>query len=118
MPSPLVYFQIATADIEAARAFYGALFDRKFGEPAGRVAPIDAQGPGDFDVTGSLLRIRDGAMPFATPWFRVDDLWARFDRALALGAQVMVPIRQGGAEGPHSCLLRSPDGQTFGVVQA
>ncbi len=118
MPSPLVYFQIATPDTEAARAFYGALFDWKFGEPAGRVTAIDAQGPGDFDVTGSFLRLQEGATPFVTPWFRVDDLWATFDRAQSLGAQVILPIRQSGSEGAHSCLLRAPDGQAFGMVQA
>lgn len=116
MPSPLVYFQIATPDTEAARAFYAALFDWHWGDPSGRSVPIDAQGPGDFDPKGSLLQLAEGATPFVTPWFRVDDLWATFEKAQALGAQVIVPIRQ-SAGGTHSCLVRGPDGQTIGIVQ-
>ena len=117
MPSPLVYFQIATPDTEAARALYGALFDWKWGEPAGRTLPVDPQGPGDFDPQGSLFTIAEGAVPFVTPWFRVGDIWATFERARALGAEVVIPIRQAGG-GPHTCLVRAPDGQTVGIVQA
>lgn len=116
MPSPLVYFQIATPNTEAVRAFYSALFDWKWGESDGRTVTVDAQGPGDFDPKGSLRQLPEGATPFVTPWFRVDDLWATLEKAQALGAQVIVPIRQ-SAGGTHSCLVRGPDGQTIGIVQ-
>lgn len=116
MPSPLVYFQIATPDTEAARAFYSALFDWQWGE-AGRNQSIDAQGPADFDPKGSMLQLAEGAAPFVTPWFRVDDLEATLAKAETLGAQVIIPIRQ-GATGTHTCLVRAPDGQTIGIVQA
>ena len=115
MPSPLVYFQIATPDTEAARAFYSALFDWKWGEPGGRTVAIDAQGPGDFDPKGSLRQLPEGTMPFVTPWFRVDDLWATLTKAESLGAEVIIPIRLNGET--HSCLVRGPDGQTIGIVQ-
>lgn len=117
MPSPLVYFQIATPDTEAARAFYSTLFDWKWGEPGGRSQSVDAQGPGDFDPKGSMLQLAEGAAPFVTPWFRVDDLVATVEQARALGARVLTPIRQ-GATGTHTGLVRGPDGQTRGIVQA
>ena len=34
MTNDMNYFEIGTPDPEASRAFYGALFDWKFGEPS------------------------------------------------------------------------------------
>jgi hypothetical protein len=113
MPNPIVFFQIATSDVPAARAFYGALFDWTISD-AGR---IDPGGPADFDTTGEFRGLPDGQTPFVTPWFRVDDLQKTFARAQELGAEVIIPIRQGPG-GQHLCLVRAPDGQTLGIVQA
>jgi len=113
MPNPLVFFQLATSDVAAARQFYGALFDWKISDEGG----IDPGGPGDFDVRGVIRSLPAGEVPFATPWFRVEDLWGTFEKAQELGASVILPIRQLPA-GQHFCLVRAPDGQTLGIVQA
>jgi uncharacterized protein len=113
MPNPIVFFQIATSDLPAARAFYGELFDWTISETGG----IDPGGPADFDTTGAFRALPEGQAPFVTPWFRVDDLWKTLERAMELGAQEVLSIRQqpGGA---HFCIVRAPDGQTLGLVQA
>lgn len=119
MPSPLVFFDIASPDPEGTRAFYAELFDWRFsdGNPARATIGVDPGGPGDFDVTGTLRGLPAGAAPAVTLWFRVDDLWATVARAEELGARVLVPVRQTEA-GTHIALVRAPDGQAVGIVQA
>src|SRR6266851_4737726 len=96
MPSPLVFFQIATADPAASRAFYEQLFDWTFeeGGTPGVGPAIDARGPGDFDVRGSFIQLPPAGTPFASLFFRVNDLWATVPKAESLGAKVVVPIIQ------------------------
>jgi uncharacterized protein len=115
MPSPLVYFQIATADIERSKAFYGELFGWDMAD--GSTGAIDPQGPGDFDAKGAFLKIEADAPPFVTPWFRVVDLAATLAKAEALGARVLVPVRRTPA-GTDIALIRTPEGHSVGIVQA
>ena len=118
VPSPLVFFQLSTPDPEGAGEFYREVFGWNIGEPAANgVSSINAGGPGDFDVTGALRAVEASEPAACTPWFRVGDLWASFERAQELGAQVITPIRQQPG-GLHFCMLRTPDGLAIGVVQA
>jgi uncharacterized protein len=114
MPSPVVYFTIGTPDLERAREFYRAVFDWRIEDGAGAIDPL---GPGDFDVKGSFRALPEGSAPAVTLFFRVSDLWASVEKAQALGAELVVPIRQTEA-GAHIALVRAPDGQSVGIVQA
>ncbi|HJM75911.1 MAG TPA: VOC family protein [Dehalococcoidia bacterium] len=118
MPSPIVSFQISSADPEASQAFYDELFDWDFGEagPDGGIS-IDPQGPADFDAKGSLTAARGDASPGVTLFVRVSDLPKTFERAESLEAEVIVPITQidGGA---HLAIIRAPDGMVLGIIQA
>jgi hypothetical protein len=119
MASPLVFFQITTADPPATRAFLDELFEWEPSEPddRGNVA-IRPGGPGDFDVTGSLMPLRAGQQQ-VTLFFRVIDLWATVARAEVLGAKVLMPIRQPAADGAHLAVIQTPDGElNLGIVQA
>ena len=111
-PNPIVFWQIATTP--EGRAFYQELFDWQIADD-GR---IDPGGPGDFDPKGSFLPVKEGQQPFFSPWFRVLDLPATFEKAQALGATVLIPIRRQNEGGPHIALVRAPDGQSIGLVQA
>lgn len=113
MSNPLVFFQIAVADIPAARAFYEQVFDWSVSDDG----TIDPNGPADFDVRGGYIQAKPGAPTSITPWFRVEDLWAAFDRAVDAGAEVLVPIRQDHVR-RHVCIVRAPDGLVLGIVQA
>jgi predicted enzyme related to lactoylglutathione lyase len=118
MPSPIVFFQIASADPEKSRVFYDELFDWKFGDAAadGGIS-IDPQGPADFDAKGSLTAARGDGGPAVTLFVRVSDLWGTIERAEALEAELIVPITQidGGA---HLAIIRAPDGLALGIIQA
>lgn len=119
MPSPVVFFQIATADLAAARAFYGQLFDWEFSETGNAVTPIaiNPKGPADFDPQGSFLQLPAGAPPFVGIFVRVDDLWATMATAEGLGAKVVLPITQSEG-GTHVAIIRGPEGHSIGIVQA
>ena len=113
MPNPLVFFQIAVADVPEARKFYEHVFDWKVGEDGF----INPDGPADFDVRGAFRPAKPGAATSVVPWFRVEDLWAAFDRVKEAGGEVVVEIRQDHI-GRHVCIVRAPDGLTMGIVQA
>ncbi|MDA0352254.1 MAG: hypothetical protein O3A10_08595 [Chloroflexi bacterium] len=119
MPSPLVFFQLATRDPAASRAFLDELFDWRPSEPDARGSiPINAGGPADFDVTGSLMQLRDGRQQ-VTLFFRVDDLRATVARAEELGGHVVMSIRQPNPQGAHLAIVSTPDRElNVGIVQA
>lgn len=113
MPNPLVFFQIAVSDLPEARKFYEHVFDWDVSEDG----VIDPGGPADFDVRGSFRPAKPGAPTSVIPWFRVEDLWAAFERVKEADGEVVVPIRQDHV-GRHVCIVRAPDGLTLGIVQA
>ncbi|MPZ98842.1 MAG: hypothetical protein GEU80_05785 [Dehalococcoidia bacterium] len=118
MPSPIVQFHITSEDPTRTRAFFEQVFDWKIGDPGTPAVPIDPQGPGDFDVKGAFRQGPEGAPSAVTLFFRVADLWVTVEKAESLGARVLVPIQQQGGAGPHFAIVRTPEGQPLGIVQA
>ena len=118
MPSPVVFFQIATADPARAREFFGALFDWDFSENAIPITPvsIDPKGPADFDPKGSFLQLPDGRAPYISVFVRVEDLWKTVTKAEELGAGIVLPITQ-TPTGSHVAIIQTPEGHTLGIVQ-
>ena len=108
MAATVNYFEIGSSDPDAARTFYGSLFDWSFGEPspAGyRMVNVDKGGLWD---TTSL-----GGNAWAIFYVQVDDVKAAIARAESLGASVTVPFVDNGAiEFAH---LLDPQGNRFGV---
>ncbi len=118
MPSPIVMFQINTADPEGSRRFYGALFDWDFDESEFVIAPtfIDPRGPADFDPRGAFMPLEPGDEPFISVFIRVADLWDTVNRAEEHGAEVLTPISE-LANGAHYAEIKSPEGHRIGIVQ-
>lgn len=111
MANDMSYFEIGTPDPAASKAFYGALFDWRFGEPSmpALYAMIDENRGGLWET--SYL----GAENWAIFYLRVDDVCAAFDRAQTLGATVAVPVIDNGmVEFAH---LADPPGNRFGIWQ-
>jgi uncharacterized protein len=100
------YFEIGTADAEAATAFYGSLFDWHIAESGGyRAVEGDKGGIWDTSTTGS------GS--WAIFYVQVDDVQATIGKAAELGAAVVVPFTDNGRiEFAH---LQDPQGNRFGV---
>ncbi len=108
MPAKVNYFEIGSADPDAARSFYGSLFDWSFGEPSPEGYRMVNDDQGGLWDTSSL-----GGTPWAIFYAQVDDVQVAIARAESLGATVAVPLVDGGAiEFAH---LLDPQGNRFGV---
>ena len=103
------YFEIGSPDPEASKAFYGALFAWKFGEPSmpARYSMINENRGGVWDTSEM------GAGNWAIFYVQVEDVQGAIDRAQQLGATVVVPLIDNGAiEFAH---LADPLGNRFGI---
>ena len=108
MANDMNYFGIGTPDPEASKAFYGTVFDWRFGElsmPA-RYGTIGENRGGLWDTSHM------GAENWAIFYVQVDDVHAAVDRAQQLGATVAVrEIDNGMIDFAH---LTDPLGNRFG----
>ncbi len=108
MPAVVNYFEIGSADAEAAGRFYGTLFDWTLGgsSPVGYRMVNDDQG-GLWDTS------QVGGGSWAIFYVQVDDVAASVRQAQELGATVALPLVDNGQiEFAH---LVDPDGNRFGV---
>jgi predicted enzyme related to lactoylglutathione lyase len=109
MTNDVNYFEIGSPEPEAAKAFYGALFDWNVGEPSmpARYSMVN-DGDGGLWDTSQL-----GGASYAIFYVQVQDVRAAIDRAQELGAAVVVPfVDNGQIEFAH---LTDPQGNRFGI---
>ncbi|MDQ2750454.1 MAG: VOC family protein [Actinomycetota bacterium] len=109
MANEVNYFEIGSPEPEAAREFYGALFDWEVGAPSmpARYSMVNQSAGGLWD-TSNL-----GGARYAIFYVQVEDVTAAIDRAQELGAAVVLPfIDNGRIEFAH---LSDPQGNRFGV---
>lgn len=115
----LAWCELATSDLEGAKAFYGELFGWKetstmdMGPDMG---PYSMFGQHSFDMIGAMMN-RPKDLPVSTwvYYFRVADCDAAYATAKGLGAVDRYPpmdIPGGG----RACLIADPQGATFGLV--
>ena len=117
----LVWNELATKDIEAARDFYAATFGWDFS--------VDESGAGGLGYTSVIANGRSsaGMMQMGEEWgempsnwsvyFMVEDLEASIARATSLGATIVMPSTQAGDVGKFS-ILQDPQGAGFTIIQA
>jgi predicted enzyme related to lactoylglutathione lyase len=104
------YFEVGTADPDAARAFYGQVFGWEFG-PAGPAgyATVNGTAGGLWDTSGM------GGGTWAVFYVEVADIHACVEAALARGAQTVRPLVDNGVI--LFAHLADPAGNRFGVWQ-
>jgi uncharacterized protein len=111
MANRIDYFEIGSPDPQASKAFYGQLFDWEIGEPSvpAQYSMVDEGRGGLWDTSGI------GGQNWAIFYVQVLDVRAAIDRAIALGATVVIPFTDnGGIEFAH---LTDPLGNRFGIWQ-
>ncbi|GAA3893128.1 hypothetical protein GCM10022381_38520 [Leifsonia kafniensis] len=108
MSNPVDYFEIGSPDPEAARAFYSGLFDWEIGPPsAARYSTINTQDGGLWDTSEM------GGGSWAIFYVHVDNVSDALDKAVALGATVVIPlVNNGQIEFAH---LQDPLGNRFAI---
>ena len=66
-------------------------------------------------INGGIGTVQEGTAPYMTMYAQTPDIKASFDRAVALGAEVLIPVSD--VPGIVTlCLLRDPQGNPFGMV--
>jgi predicted enzyme related to lactoylglutathione lyase len=118
LPGKFVWFNLATPNVEQAKAFYGAVFGWEFTPPPSgtRFTIISHLGR---DI-GSIVTPKDNSKVKGTRWISlmaVSDAAAAVATAKAHGATVLIPPTAVAQRGTHA-LLRDTDGALFGVLQS
>jgi hypothetical protein len=116
MHGTFVWNELATHDVEAARAFYAEALDWTFEEFPLPQGPYWVAKAGER-VVGGLTGMETAAVPGDTPrWFafvEVDDVDARVAKAAGLGATVLQPPEDVPGVG-RVAVLRDPTGAAIG----
>ena len=115
-PGSFAWNELATTDLEAARAFYQKLFGWTYEGGDGENPYLEIQNRGRSNGGIRPIGADDGpAPPHWGVYFAVEDCDASRDRAASLGAQVIVPgvdIAQG-----RFAVLADPQGAVFTVMR-
>lgn len=109
MSNDVNYFEIGSPDPDAAKEFYGGLFNWNVGEPSmpARYSMVNEDGGGLWDTSEM------GGASWAIFYVQVEDVQTAIDRAQELGATVVVPLVDNGRiEFAH---LTDPMGNRFGI---
>lgn len=115
-PGGVVWNQLATPDLEAAKSFYSAVFGYEYND-AGDMATIKGDGPGD--TVGGLGGLEPGnpnAKPEWTVTFSVADAEATAQEARNRGGEVVFgPV---ATDWGQMATIRDPQGADFGIIGA
>ena len=113
MPHPIVHAEIRSADPDATRTFFGALFDWTF--PDGAIPGytyVDSGVPNTLPVGIGPVQGGDQLVTF---FVGVDDIDASIAKATGLGGTVVqAPVR---VPGVSFALIADPGGQVVGLAQ-
>ena len=113
MSNPVMQFQMISKAPEETARFYSSLFGWK----------VDADNPMGYRQihTGSAEGIQGGIWPappqatnFVQLFMSVEDVGASVEKALGLGAKVLIPPTM-LPEGDEMAVLHDPHGMSFGV---
>ena len=114
MASPVVHFEIRSADPDATREFYGKLFGWTYpdgGMPGYTYVDTGTEGA----VPGGISPLQGGE-PLVTFFVGVADVAATLDAAVALGGRIVQPAAS--VPGVTFGLLADPRGQIVGLASA
>ena len=114
MASPVVHFEIRSADPDATRAFFGKLFGWTFpdgGIPGYTYVDTGVEGA----IPGGIGPVQGGDS-LVTFFVGVDDVAATLEAAVAQGGKVIQPATS--VPGVTFGLLADPHGQVVGLAHA
>jgi len=118
LPGKFVWYDLATEDPAASRAFYGAVFGWKFSDPPDAPASYAIIENAGAKVGGIFRRVRPAGARVGARWLSVmsvADAAKAVKVARERGGQVLVPPTVVPGRGTHA-VLRDPDGAPFGVI--
>ncbi|MDO9545607.1 MAG: VOC family protein [Pelolinea sp.] len=113
----VVFWELATHDMEKTTAFFMAVFDWKieFNERLGFYI-IPETTPANESIEGAIFSLKRAKMPFLTIYIQVDDIFAKAGLIEEQGGSIVeAPFEIPG--GSKICLFNEPSGVTFAMVE-
>lgn len=114
-PNSLVWNELQTNNMEAAKKFYGAVFDWTNEEDQSGYVVFSADGR----AQAGAMQIEESWGPIPPNWtvyFLVEDVDAYVAKAQELGGNVLVPPTTAGEMGKFS-VLQDPQGAAFTIMR-
>jgi predicted enzyme related to lactoylglutathione lyase len=91
MGAPIVHFEINGTDFKRAKDFYGNLFGWQIQDvPTLNYGMVDTGVK--MGINGGIGQLDPGKTPFTTFYVQVEDPQAYLDKAVSLGAKVVLPV--------------------------
>ena len=115
MGAPVVHWEINTRDAQKTSEFYSKLFDWKIDYNDQMQYGMANTGV-KMGINGGIGKAQEGANSFVTFYVQVENPQAYLDKAVGLGARVVVPV----TEVPNMvtfALFADPEGNTVGIVK-
>lgn len=114
MGNPVIQWQLVTKNPDSSAKFYGALFDWEMNR--NNLLGYQTVDTGsEVGISGGIWPAPPTATPFVQIFMQVDDCAAYVERAVELGAHVIVPP-QVLPDGDQMAILHDPQGVSFGLV--
>jgi predicted enzyme related to lactoylglutathione lyase len=117
MGNAFVHSELATTDVDKAKAFYGKLFDWKLEDiPVGEGMSYTTIGVGEGTGGGMMKQMVPGAPSAWMPYVGVADIQASTKKAKSLGATIVqdvTPVMELG----WLSILKDPTGAVVGLWQ-
>lgn len=113
-----IWYDLATEDVESARAFYGAVFGWKFREVPGAPASYTLIENSSGKVGGLFRQARPPGATVGARWLSlmsVEDVEKAATMVKARGGEVLLAPRAVAGRGTHA-VFRDPEGAVFGVL--
>ena len=118
MANPFVHVELATTDIDKAKAFYRSLFEWQLNDvEMGGGMTYTLIGVGEGTGGGMMKHPMPGAPSFWLAYVWVDDLAASLEKAKGLGAAVVRDVTEVPNMG-HFAIITDPTGAAIALWQS
>ena len=115
MGAPIVHFEINGTDFKRSEDFYRNLFGWQIQDvPAINYGMVDTGVK--MGINGGIGQLDPGEMPFVTFYVQVEDLQLYLDKAVSLGASVIIPVTV-IPDMITFAMFSDPDGCRVGLVK-
>jgi predicted enzyme related to lactoylglutathione lyase len=115
MGAPIVHFEVMSKDLKRAMEFYGHLFGWKIQETPGYPYGLVDTGV-KMGINGGVGQVDPEKAPFATFYVQVEDPQSYLDKAVSLGAAVLVPLTVVPDMVTYA-MFKDPDGCIVGLLK-
>jgi predicted enzyme related to lactoylglutathione lyase len=121
MRGSFIWYELMTADVEGAKAFYDAVVGWEIGEPVAEFEGYRMIGRSDGGMAGGVLQITDemrghGAHPLWLGYIGVDDVDAVVAAIEARGGKALMPAQDIQGVG-RIAMVADPQGNPFYVMK-